>query len=280
MSHGLATVVGLTAALTMAACTVGPDYVLPKEALVQTPAANGELVETTTSPSLTQETPPDDWWRLYRDSRLDGLIHQAFVANTDLRVAEATLERSAALLQEARAAGQPNAAMDFGTGYQQVSGESYLLKEVVPASGLYDTGISVSYDLDLFGRLRRTVEAAKANDEAVEAARDLVKINVVASTTRAYVDLCNAGAELAVARHALDLQRESLALTRRLIAAGRGAGLDEVRSRAQVSQLAATVPTLQARQRNAVFRLATLTGRPPAQYDPTLETCAPPPRAF
>ncbi len=276
MSHSLATVVGLTAVLTMAACTVGPDYILPEKALVQTPAANGPLIET--DPSLSQETPPDDWWRLYQDSRLDRLISQAFVANTDLRVAEATLERSAALLREARAAGQPSAAVNFDVGYQQVSGESYLLRDVVPAAGLYDTGLSVSYDLDLFGRLRRTVEAVTANDEAVEAARDLVKINVVADTTRAYAELCNSGAELMVARHALDLPQESLALTRRLIAAGRGVSLDEARSRALVSQLAATIPTLQARQRNAAFRLATLTGRPPAQYDPTLETCASPPR--
>ena len=277
MSSRLRFVVALIAALTPAACAVGPDYALPQQAMVRTPAATGEFVGAA-NPSVTREAPPDDWWRLYQDPRLDDLIRQAFAANTDLLVAEATLEQSKALLQEARAARQPSVAVNFDVGYQQLSGESYLLKEVVPATGLYDTGLSVAYDVDLFGRLRRAVEAATADDEAVAAARDLVRINVAADTTRAYVDLCNAGAELVVARHAFDLQQAHLALTRRLIAAGRGTSLDETRSHGLVSQLAATIPVLQARQRNAAFRLATLTGRPPAQLDPGWETCVMPPR--
>jgi NodT family efflux transporter outer membrane factor (OMF) lipoprotein len=273
----LATSVGM--APMLAACTVGPDYVLPKEALVQAPAAQGALVGAA-NPSVTQAEPADDWWRLYQDPRLDSQIRQAFAANTDLRVAEATLERSRGLLREVRAAQEPSVAVNFDVGYQQLSGESFLLPGSVPATGLYDAGLSVSYDLDLFGRLRRTVEAVSADDEAVEAARDLVKVNVAADTARAYADLCNAGAELVVARHALDLQQTSLDLTRRLIAAGRRASLDEIRSRGQVAQLAATVPGLQARQRNALFRLATLTGHPPAQYDRSLEACATAPRVL
>jgi outer membrane protein, multidrug efflux system len=267
----------LLAALSLAACTVGPRYAVPKAALVQAPAANGAFVGAA-SPALAPSTPPDDWWRLYQDPRLDVLIRQAFAANTDLRVAEANLERSRALLQEVRAARQPSAGVSADIGYEQLSGEAYLLTEVVPATGLYDAGIGVAYDIDLFGRLRRAVEAAKADNEAVEAARDLVKVNVAAETARAYVEICDAGAELAVARRTLALQQEHLALTRRLVAGGRGIRLDETRAEGLEAQLAAAVPTLEARQRNAVLRLTTLVGRPPAEFDPTLEQCRTPPR--
>jgi outer membrane protein, multidrug efflux system len=275
MAAAVAAGLGVTLALT--GCELGPDYVLPPEALVRTQAAQGALVGAA-NPSVTQEASPDDWWRLYQDPRLDGLIREAFAANTDLRVAEATLERSQGLVREARAAREPSAGINAEAGYQQYSSEAFLEHGVGPRTPYYLTALSISYDLDLFGRLRRTIEAASADDEAIEAARDLVKVNVAADTTRAYVELCNAGAELVVARHALDLQKTSLTLTRRLIAAGRGSRTDEIRSRGQASQVAATIPGLEARQRNAVFRLATMTGRMPAQYDADLETCAAAPR--
>jgi NodT family efflux transporter outer membrane factor (OMF) lipoprotein len=267
----------LAAVLGLAACTVGPRYTVPKAALVHAPTANGAFVGAA-NPAFAPAPPPDGWWRLYQDPRLDALIAKAFAANTDLRVAEANLEHSRALLQEVRAARQPSAGVNFDIGWEQVSAESYLQFQTVPTAGLYDTGVSVAYDVDLFGRLRRAVEAAKADDEAVEAARDLVKVNVAAETARAYVEICDAGAELAAARRTLALQQQHLALTRRLVAAGRGVSQDETRAQGLVSQLAAAVPTLQARQRNAVLRLTTLIGRPPAEFDPTLEQCSAPPR--
>jgi NodT family efflux transporter outer membrane factor (OMF) lipoprotein len=271
--------VALSAALGLSACVVGPRYTVPKQALVNAPAAKGAFVSAA-NPAFNLAAPPDDWWRLYQDPRLDALIGQAFAANTDLRVAEANLERSRALLQEVRAARQPSVVLGGAISYSQLSGESYLLPVQPPSSGLYDVGVSVSYDADLFGRIRRAIGAAKADDEAVEAARDLVKVNVAAETARAYVEICDAGAELAVARRSLALQQQHLVLTRRLIKEGRGVDLDEARSTALVSELAAAIPTLEARQRNAVFRLTTLIGRPPAEFDRTLEQCSTPPRVL
>ena len=277
MRRLVARMIAPIAACALAGCAVGPDYALPDEAMVRSETANGAFVESANS-GLTPKPPPDDWWRLYRDPRLDRLIEQALAANTDLRVAEAILEKSAALLQQAEAARQPSVVVNFDTSYQQLSSEAYLQTQVVPGASLYDTGVSVAYDLDLFGRLRRTVEAVNADDEAVAAARDLVKVNVVADTTRSFLDLCDAGAELSVARENLEVQRASLAVTRRLVEAGKDNSLDETRSRGLTAQLEAALPTLEARRRNAVFRLATLTGRPPAEFDRGLSSCAASPR--
>ncbi len=277
MRRTVAWMIAPITAYALAGCAVGPDYVLPDEAMVRSESANGAFVESGHN-NLTPRPPPEDWWRLYRDPRLDRLIGQALAANTDLRTAEAILEKSAALLQMAEAARQPSVAVNFDIGYQQLSGEAYLQKQVVPATSLYDLGVSVAYDLDLFGRLRRTIEAVDADDEAIAAARDLVMINVVADTTRAFLDLCDAGAELSVAHENLNVQRASLAITRRLVEAGKGGSLDETRSRGLTAQLESALPTLEARQRNALFRLTTLTGRPPAEFDRSLSNCATPPQ--
>jgi multidrug efflux system outer membrane protein len=76
----------------------------------------------------------------------------------------------------------------------------------VTPTGLCDTGLSVSQEIDLFGRLRRVIEAAKADDEAIKAAYDLTKITVAAETARAYAMICNTSEGLAVARCSLQLQ--------------------------------------------------------------------------
>jgi len=270
---------GLAATLLLSACkTVGPRYAGPPGlAVVNRPDAQGPFVGGD-NPAFSKEIAPGDWWRLYRDPRLDDLVQQAFAANTDLRVAAANLERSQALLRQVRAAREPSATANIDLDYAQLSAEAYLVPGQLPTFGLYDTGLSVSYELDLFGRLHRAVQAASAEDEAVRAAYDLTKVTVAAETTRAYAQACGAGEELAAVRHSLELQKQSDALTRRLVRAGRGTALDTTRSSGLISQFQANIPALQIAQRNALYRLAVLTGRPPAAYPRDLESCASPPR--
>jgi NodT family efflux transporter outer membrane factor (OMF) lipoprotein len=136
----------------------------------------------------------------------------------------------------------------------------------------------VSYELDLFGRLRRGVEAASAEDEAVRAAYDLTKVTVAAETARAYADACSAGEELGVTQHSLTLQMQSTEITRRLFEAGRAPTLDFTRSAGQVAQIKANIPTLEAERTNALFRIAALTGHLPAEYPKAIESCARAPR--
>ncbi|MBV8145048.1 MAG: TolC family protein, partial [Gammaproteobacteria bacterium] len=115
-------------------------------------------------------------------------------------------------------------------------------------------------------------------DEAVRAAYDLVKVNVAAETARAYADACSAGEELDVARHSLQLQLQSNATIQRLVKAGRTSTLDFTRSSEQVSQIQAGLPSLEAQHTNALFRLAALIGKPPAEYPKAVESCGRAPR--
>jgi multidrug efflux system outer membrane protein len=272
--------IGLSAwVIGSAGCrSVGPDYHgPPQSAVVNAPAAHGPFVSSS-DPAFSKELAPSEWWRLYDSAQLDELVSAALVANIDLRMAQANLERSVALLREARAARQPTAEVNFDPGYRQLSSESYLHSGTVPATGLYDTGVSVSYELDLFGRLKRGVEAAVVDDEAVRAAYDLTKITVAAETARAYADVCNAGEELEVTRRSLQLQVQSTETTRRLVEAGRTSNLDLTRSSGQVAQVRANIPVLEGQRMNALYRLAALTGRPPAEYPRSVESCATAPR--
>ena len=274
-----AQLITLVSFLMCAGCRmVGPDYRgPPPDALVNAPAAHGPFISAYGS-EFVREPAPNAWWQLYDSTLLDELVNEALAANTDLRAAQANLERSAALLQQTRARRQPSVGVNFDPGYEQLSADSLLYPGSLSPTGLYDTGISVSYDLDLAGRLRRAIEAARADDDAVKAAYDLTRINVAAETTRAYAEVCNAGEQLAVARRSLQLQLQSVAVTQRLFDMGRARALDYTRSSGLAAQLRANIPSLEARRSNALYRLAALTGRPPAEYPRPVESCSEAPR--
>ena len=160
----------MAAALT--ACTVGPVYKVPPSAVVNSPAAQGTFVSGTDA-ALTSDKLPSQWWHMYEDPRLDAYIAQALKANTDLRIAEANLERSYAVLKESRAQKQPSVSFNGQLEYTQLSGEQYLLPVQPPVNTDYNAGLTVGYDLDLFGGIRKGIEAANANSEAVRAAREI-----------------------------------------------------------------------------------------------------------
>jgi len=264
-------------AALVSGCMVGPDYHLPQSAVINSPGARQEFASSR-DPALSGAPVPDSWWHLYEDRRLDGWVEEALKSNTDLRKADANLERSRAALKETRALRQPSVAVNAGVQYAQLAGEQYLQPITPPRSTYYDTELTVGYDLDLFGGIRRGIEAARADDEAVEAARDLVRVNVAAETIRAYADACGAGLQLEAAVRSLTFQQESLDLTERLSRGGRAIDLDVTRARQLVDQQTGLLPSLEAARRNALFRLATLTGKPPALFERDLETCSAPPR--
>jgi len=255
---------GSMTALALAGCAVGPNYRSPApQAPAQSPFVSGQ------SPSFTQNQPPGRWWSLFGDPALDRLVEQALAANTDLRVAAANLARSRAVLRETRAGRLPTTDLSASAAYAQQPGLS--------ADTVYDAGLDASYQVDLFGGISRAIEAGRADVGAVQAAFDNTRVSVAAETTRAYADACSAGQQLAVARQSLSLQEETFDLTRRQFEGGRGTALETGQAGAQLEQVRATLPTLEAQRRAALFRLAVLTGRPPADFPAEVAQCARPP---
>src|SRR5690606_21259910 len=158
----------LAAAAPLAGCATAPHYRAP-----QTPAgASGPFVAAA-EPVFSPEAPPDDWWRLYQDPALDFLIAEALDNNREIAAARANLERVRAALSESRAARLPST---------QLSGGSQRVRQADPAgSGFYEdtvasAGVDVAYEVDLFGRISRAVEAARADAGAAEAVLDAVRL--------------------------------------------------------------------------------------------------------
>lgn len=269
----------LMLALALAGCTtVGPDYQVPAGSVVQRPAAQGAFVEAQAG-VFQQEAVSGHWWRLYNDPVLDGLVEKALSANTDLRVASANLERAQAAVQESQAQQQPTIGVNASPTFGHVSGLQELQPGVNPPSRWsYSAGASVSYQLDLFGQIRRAIEAASGDAQAAQAAYDATRVTVAAETARAYANMCAAGMQLASAQHSVQVQKESLDAVSRLQRAGRGTTLDVTRARSQLEQLQANLPPFQSQQRTALYRLAALTGQTPNEIPSSLLQCAAAPR--
>ncbi|CAM2145045.1 Efflux transporter outer membrane subunit [Pararobbsia alpina] len=258
--------------LCAAACTVGPNYEVPKEAAVNNPAAAGSLT-TASGKEVTDADVPPNWWHLYDDPTLNQLVEDALHSNTNLRVAAANIARATFSMQAAEEAGGFSGKTSAAVARAQESGEAFLLTEKVPVVNEGDFGIAVSYQLDLFGLIRRGVEASSDDRDATVAAADVTRITVVADVVRSYVENCAAGDELNVAQHSLDLQNQSLALTKRLRDAGRANEPEVTRSQTQTATLRADIPRFTARKRIALYRLAMLTGRAPNELPADIGTC-------
>jgi outer membrane protein TolC len=181
-------------ALALAGCAVGPDYV----ATPPSPALSGPFLAAG-APPVSPSPLPADWWRLYEDPVLDGLVADALAANTDLRQAVARIERARAGLRGAGAERLPQTAIGAGGSYSRQP-ESQVLPGADREGWAYDAGIEVGYELDLFGRVGRTVEAARADLAASQADADAVRVMVVADTTRAYADAASNAARFSTSR--------------------------------------------------------------------------------
>jgi NodT family efflux transporter outer membrane factor (OMF) lipoprotein len=240
-------------ALALAACAVGPNYAPPA-----TPSQAGGPFIAAKGPAIQPLAPVEaNWWRLYNDPILDGLIADALAANTDVRVAVARLARARAALREVKVDRLP----DVGASASATRGRDQLRPD---ASTSFDVGLDVAYDVDLFGRVSRSVEAARGDVSAAEADAEAVRVGIVAETARAYADAASAAERLAVAQRIVALLDDSLKLTERRVDVGLTTRLDTSRIAALRNQRAAQIPAIAAERDSALFRLAMLTGRAPA----------------
>jgi NodT family efflux transporter outer membrane factor (OMF) lipoprotein len=267
---------GFALGTVLSACTVGPDYQPPTPPV----GADGPLQSADKAVDIAAEM-PDDWWRLYNDPYLDQLLRESFAANADLSAAEANLSAARALLDAARAGRYPTTKADVGG----IFGRDATTDQILEIGGheptttwLFDDILDASYELDLFGRVRRSIEAAKADAEAASAGRDALKITVAAETARAYGQICTLGAQLAVARHSLEVVARETEITVQRHDAGGNSHFDVVRSQGLVAQVRAEIPPLEGQRRAAFFQLAALLGRTPAKAPNEALACISPPR--
>jgi NodT family efflux transporter outer membrane factor (OMF) lipoprotein len=261
---------------SLAACAVGPDYTPPTP-----PEGAAAPLAAADAASETTAEPPDAWWKLYDDPAFAALVREAFAANDDLRTAEANLAAARAVYEGARAGLFPRTNINLGALY----GRDAATDEILEVGGhqpqtiwLFDDLLDVSYELDLFGHVRRSIEAAEANAEATAAQRDAVRVTVAAETARAYAQLCTLGEQIAVARRSLDLVGREADITLRREAAGAASDFEVVRAQGLVEQTRSSIPPLEGQRRAALFELASILGRAPTNLPPGVDGCLRPPR--
>ncbi|HEX6217956.1 MAG TPA: TolC family protein [Sphingomicrobium sp.] len=244
----------LASALAMAACAAGPDYAPPGRS-----SAAAAPFLSARSPAVEPLAPAEgSWWRLYNDPVLDGLIRDALAANTDVRAAVARLAQARAALREVKVDRLPQGGVSAAGTRGRDPGER-------GSDTGFEAGLDVAYEVDLFGRVSRNVEAARGDVAAAAADADSVRVAIVAETARAYADAASAAERLAVANHIVELLDQSLKLTERRVEIGLNSRLDTARIATLRNQRLAEIPAIAAERDNALFRLAMLTGRAPAE---------------
>ncbi|MDE1146500.1 MAG: efflux transporter outer membrane subunit [Azospirillaceae bacterium] len=245
---------------TLSACvTVGPDYQKPADP----PAAGAGFIRA--DAALKTEEPVQDWWRLLGDPVLDRLVADAVAANLDLKAADASVRASRAQLAVVGARQIPS--LDGSAAYSRTRASSAVQQglpdQQLPDSNLTSTGLNLAWEIDLFGQVRRAVEAAQADTARAEALRHQVLTVITADVASTYIDLRGAQLRLSVALRNAENQRGTFALTQTLSDAGRGTDLDIARAQAQLETTLASIPPLQATVAADEHILAVLTGRDP-----------------
>jgi NodT family efflux transporter outer membrane factor (OMF) lipoprotein len=248
-----------TAAIAMTAgCTVGPDYSPPKPLA----APDAALTQVSDNALVSGETLPDKWWKLFDDPVLDGLVERALSKNNDLRVARANLKASRAALAGTRASKLPSADVSASAVQQKQAG---IASVPFLEDDFYSASFDASYEIDIFGGRRRSIEAAEADYLSTKAAMEVARVSVAAETARTYAAACAFGNQAQTARETVMLLERRLDLTQRLLQGGRGTQRDVDDVTLLVEQAKAQIPQFDAERRAALFALSVLTGDPPAQ---------------
>lgn len=268
----------LLSVLVLGGCTLGPDYVRPDAAKISQPDAIGAFVEGRDA-AFSARTAPQNWWHLYNDPVLDTLIGDALRNNADLKMAAANIRKVQSVLSQTQDRNLPQTKVSAAQRYGQQSAEEHLeFGSPLPAGFSYDIGVSLSYQIDLFGEVSRAIEAADAGVTASRAAYDTVRISIIAETTRAYLEACSAGREVAIAEDISKTQHQLGMLNDRMVAAGRGQPTSRRLFSVQDARTRASIPTLEARRKAAAYRLAALIGVVPQQLPAGVMRCQQPPR--
>jgi len=253
------------ALLVGAACTMGPDYErpdltvpegyrkpLPSESVEANPTSGGEG-EVDSLAELA-------WWELFGDPALTELVEVALEENKDVRIAAARVEEARARFRSVRGAGRPQVGVDVGAGRSQSSRQKSPGAE--PADDYKLVG-SVFWEIDLWGRLRRATEAARASLLASEEARNGIRLTLEADVARTYFELRDLDSRLEITLGTVTSRRESLEIARLRFEGGLTAQLEVRQAETELAAAEALVPGLEQQRFEKENELSILLGRDP-----------------
>lgn len=268
MKRGVASVV-LVSIVT--GCAVGPDFIKP------TPQVPANFVQGAQVPGEIEGKGDvvDGWWHSFNDAELDALIIQAVQSNKDLETALSRVNQARAVRREAFLDLFPTVTSQGTYTRSHVptrtfAGNAFPAQRSHIDNEYYAAGFDAVWELDLFGRVRRGVEARDAESAAsIAELRDAIRI-VVSEIARNYFILRGTQQQVAVAKENAKTQEQVVKIAQALFKGGQSTEFDVVRAKAQLSNTLATVPALEARAQAALYRIAVLCGKQPSEVSPDL----------
>jgi NodT family efflux transporter outer membrane factor (OMF) lipoprotein len=263
---------GPTLAVGLIGCTVGPDYQSPEvREEYRRSVLDGEGVPSRTVKGAVDIT----WWKTFRDVELSSLVERAAAQNLDLKTAAERVIQSVAQRQVAVSQALPHIEGQSSTTYNRQSPNG-TLSLLTPAPGapldygLFHDGLTSSWQLDLFGRVRRAVEAADANTLAAVENRHGVALAAITELTYSYMLLRGTQNRLGIAKRNLGLAEENVELVNTRFRNGVATTLDMAQARAQQATIAATLPPLRAREAQFINAIGLLLGEAPRALEAEL----------
>ncbi len=260
----------LAAVCACAGCKVGPNYTRPPSTM---PAFYGSLGGgPTTSPATTQQSTLTsdaptlrDWWRTFDDPTLISLCERSLRANHELHIAEQRVLEVRAIERGAKSRLYPS--VGIGASYIRSLGSSngVGLPFGVPGESLdiFQIGFDAAYEVDLFGGVRRGVEAAGASADAAEELRRGVQITLLGDLTKSYINLRASQRRLEIAQSNLEAQQKTLSIVERRFRNGLATEFDQLRARAQLESTQSAIPALEAAIRQSMYQISVLLGEQP-----------------
>ncbi len=253
MSGGLQRLVTAACCLALVSgCTVGPDYIKPE---VEVPAAYRFQLPA-------EEISHPAWWNAYADPYLDALVQEALINNRDLRVASARVDEFAAILAGTRSQAFPQVGYGL-SGSRSRASEQVIPDFVDPKSTSFGSLLSASWEVDLWGRIRRETEAARANLLATEEARRGVTLTLISSVISTYITLLDFDAQLRIATATAEGRRKSVEVFEMRLAAGWISEFEMSQVRGEYESALAQIPPLSQVIATQEHALSVLVGQNP-----------------
>src|SRR5580704_5821414 len=262
-----------------AACAVGPDYHKPQAEIPPAWQPDAPWHEAVPNDGALK----GDWWRLFQDDALNPLVDRALTGNQNLRIAAARLDQARDQVTVAAAALYPWVGLSAAAGRGKTSANRPLAEYSEPNQSTvqnnFVAGPSVNYEVDLFGRVRREVEGARASAQQAEADFENTRLILMATLVTDYFSLRELDAEIAVVRHSLELQRDALGFIASRHDLGFATGLDLAQQEALVDANATQLELLENQRSQFEHAIATLVGTPAPSFalPPALSTAVLPP---
>ncbi|QUD89611.1 efflux transporter outer membrane subunit [Phenylobacterium montanum] len=262
-----AVAVAAAVGLVLAGCAVGPSYQRPAASL-----ADFHHAVAVQSPAAGAPPPLEHWWNGFNDPELSRIVDRALTQNLDLAAAFARVQQARAAAREAGAQLAPafDATAQAETIHQSLEGQTGRIASRLPGferdASLYDVGVGASWEIDLFGGLRRGADAARAEAQAAEAERLGVRVSVAAEAADAYFRIRGDQARLAVAADQITTDAGLLKLVQLRFERGLGADREVAQAEALLSQAKASVQPLNIDLQAQLNRLDVLMGVQPGAF--------------